>query len=270
VSEATEPLFGSPIGTVELAFDPEGKVATITFDRAPKLNALTPEMLEALGQALTEVKHSRAAALVLRARAGKVFCVGADIERFSGLAPVEMWRDWTTRGHDVFEALAHLRQPSVAVVHGHAFGGGLELALACDFRIAADGALLGLPEVGLGTVPGWGGTGRLTKLIGAARTKDVVLARRQIDAGTALDWGLVSRVAPLSGLDAELDDLIRSITGAAPIAVQLAKQLIDGAAEGVATPLLESLAGGLTAATADLAEGIAAFRDRRPPTFGGN
>jgi enoyl-CoA hydratase len=258
------------VGSVELLFTHNQQIATVMLDRPAKLNALTPEMLEQMRAAIAEIRGSEAEVVVVRAQQAKAFCVGADIERFAGLAPTEMWRDWTWRGHEVFDALSRLRQPSIAVLGGHAFGGGLELAIACDLRIAAEDVRLGLPEVGLGTVPGWGGTGRLTKLIGSARAKDVILARRELDAQTALDWGLLTRVAPASDLEAEADTLIRSITSGASVAVQLAKQLIDGAAVGGPTALLEALAGGLTASTPDLAEGVAAFRDRREPKFGGH
>jgi enoyl-CoA hydratase/carnithine racemase len=132
----------------------------------------------------------------------------------------------------------------------------------------ADTARLGLPETGLGTVPGWGGTERLTELIGRARAKEVVLARRQIDGPTALDWGAVNCVASGETLDAVVNELVGSLLEGAPLAVQLGKQLIDAAADGAPASVLEPLAAGLTAGSADLAEGVAAFRERRSPTFG--
>jgi enoyl-CoA hydratase len=256
----------APPGQVALTV--EGHVATLTLDRAAKLNALTPEMLNGFGAALAEIAGSDARVVLIRAAGAKAFCVGADINRFAGLAPAEMWREWTVRGHHVFDALAHLRPPTVAVIHGHAFGGGLELALACDFRVMADTARLGLPEAGLGTVPGWGGTERLTELVGRARAKEVILARRQIDGPTALDWGAVNHVASGDDLDAVVEELVGSLLQGAPMAVQLGKQLIDAAADGAPASVLEPLAAGLIAGSADLAEGVAAFRERRSPTFG--
>jgi enoyl-CoA hydratase/carnithine racemase len=180
-----------------------------------------------------------------------------------------MWRDWTATGHRVFDALAGLRQPTVAVLHGATFGGGFELALACDFRVVAAEARLGLPEVGLGTVPGWGGTERLTELVGRARAKDVVLSRRTLDGELAHTWGVATRVAPRAELESALDELVTQLLAGAPVAVQLAKQIIDAAAEGAPSRVLEALAGGLTSATEDLKEGIAAFQQRRDPTFTG-
>jgi enoyl-CoA hydratase/carnithine racemase len=124
--------------------------------------------------------------------------------------------------------------------------------------------------VGLGTIPGWGGTGRLTELVGRARAKEVVLSRRFLDADTALAWGVVTRVAPAESLDATVDELIGQLTAGAPVAVQLAKQLIDAAADGAPSRVLEALAGGLTSATEDLREGVAAFQGRRDATFHGH
>ena len=254
-------------GTVRVTVD--AYVATILVDRPSKLNALTPEMLAALETVVASIDRSEARVVVVRGAGEKAFCVGADINRFSVLTAVQMWRDWTASGHRVFNALAGLRQPTVAVVHGLAFGGGLELALACDFRVAMAEARLGLPEVGLGTIPGWGGTGRLTELIGRARAKEVVLSRRILDADTALAWGIVNSVAPAAALEAALDDLVTRLLAGAPVAVQLAKQLIDAAADGAPSRVLETLAGGLTSATEDIREGIKAFHERRDPAFSG-
>jgi enoyl-CoA hydratase len=253
------------IGAVRVERD--GPTTTIRLDRPAKLNALTPEMLDQLGTALTDVDRSDARVVLLRGAGDKAFCVGADINRFAPLTAVQMWRDWTATGHRVFDALAGLRQPTVAVLHGATFGGGLELALACDFRVVAAEAKLGLPEVGLGTVPGWGGTERLTDLVGRARAKEVVLARRFLSGELAHTWGVATGVAPRAGLDGAVADLVTQLLGGAPVAVQLAKQLIDAAAEGAPSRVLEALGGGLTSATEDITEGIAAFQQRRDPIF---
>jgi enoyl-CoA hydratase len=256
-------------GQVTLGWNPPHSVATVLLDRPAKLNALTPEMLHQLFDCVRTVHDSEARVLVLRGAGDKAFCVGADINRFAPLTAVQMWRDWTASGHRVFDALAGLRQPTVAVVHGAAFGGGFELALACDFRVAAIEARLGLPEVGLGTVPGWGGTERLTELVGRSRAKEVVLSRRTLDGELAHSWGVASRAAPKAGLDVAVDELVSQLLAGAPVAVQVAKQIIDAAADGAPSRALEALAGGLTAATDDLKEGIAAFQQRRDPTFTG-
>jgi enoyl-CoA hydratase/carnithine racemase len=246
----------------------DGDVATISLDRPAKLNALTPEMLEQLRQAVESVRGSAARVVLVRSEGDRAFCVGADINRFAALAPVDML-EWTGRGHRVFDALAALPQPTIAVLHGPAFGGGFELALACDLRVMAASATLGLPEVGLGTIPGWGGTERLTELVGRARAKDVVLARRTIDAATAEQWGLVTTAVPLEDLEDAVAGLVERIRSAAPVAVTLAKTLIDAAADGAPSRVLETLAGAVTSATDDLAAGVDAFRHRQTPQFTG-
>jgi enoyl-CoA hydratase len=260
---------GTGLSAVRAAGD--GAVRTLTLDRARKQNALTPEMLRELGGLLEDAARNPAIrVVVVRAAGDRAFCAGADIERFAELGPQQMWRSWTVLGHTVFEGLARLLQPVIAVVHGNAFGGGLELALAADFRIVADHARLGMPEVGLGTVAGWGGTERLVELVGRSRAKELLLARRTIDGPTALDWGLATQCVPATELDDAVAQLADAIAAGAPVAVQLTKQLIDAAADGAPSRTLEPLAAALAATTSDLAEGIAAFRDRRPPNFQGH
>jgi enoyl-CoA hydratase len=254
--------------TISVDASRDGQVVTILVDRQTKLNALTLDMLAELAAVLDDVAASTARVVVVRTGGQRVFCVGADIAAFSRLAPAEMWRRWIACGHRVFDRLARLPQPTVAVVDGLALGGGLELALACDFRVAADSARFGLPEVGLGTIPGWGGTERLTRLVGASRAKELIMARRQIDAATALSWGLLTSVA--SGeLEPDVERLVNDLLGAAPIAQQVAKQLVDAAAVGAPSATLEAIASGFTAATADYAEGVSAFFAKSSPRFTG-
>ena len=258
---------GTEAGTVDLAL--AGETAVITIARERKLNALTPEMLRALLNVVAQAARSRARVVVLRTAGTRAFCVGADIGRFADLSPLDMWRDWTVLGHQAFGAIASLPQPTVAVVHGDAFGGGLELALAADFRVVAGHARLGLPETGLGTVPGWGGTERLTALIGPARAKLVCLARRHMTAQQAYEWGAAALVAPAADLDETAAALAADLAAGSPVAVSLAKALIDAAAAGVPARLTEPLAAAVTSTSADLREGITAFREKRPTRFTG-
>jgi enoyl-CoA hydratase/carnithine racemase len=256
-------------GAVSTTEDHDGLVATILIDRGGKLNALTLEMLAALEAQLDAVAASAARVVVLRTGGDKVFCVGADISAFSQFSATDMWRRWIAVGHRVFDRLARLPQPTIAVVYGLAVGGGLELALACDFRIAAGRARFGLPELGLGTIPGWGGTGRLTTLVGASRAKELILARRQVDVSTALAWGLVNGVAPdgPGTLDTEVERLVVDLLGSAPIAQQVAKQLVDAAAVGAPAAVLEALASGFTSYTQDFTEGVNGFLNKTTPHF---
>jgi enoyl-CoA hydratase len=256
-------------GTVTLSLTDDGQVATIVIDRRAKHNALTMELLAELQSHLTRVMHSDARVIILRTAGSKVFCVGADIAAFSRLPPIQMWRKWAPTGHQVFDQLARIPQPTIAVVDGIAVGGGLELALACDFRIANDSARFGLPETGLGTIPGWGGTQRLTHLIGTARAKELILARRQIDAATAASWGMVTTVVPAEEMESEISQLVDNLLGSAPIAQQVSKQLIEAAAANAPAAILESLASGLTAHTEDFSNGVLAFQTKTTPTFTG-
>jgi enoyl-CoA hydratase len=257
----------SGVGTVTL--DLHGPTATLTLYRPAKLNAISLDMLAALERALAELRTSRANVVVVRGAGDRVFSVGADITQFTGFGATEMWRTWVAEGHRIFAQLADLRQVTVAVLDGLALGGGLEVALACDLRIASDTARVALPELGLGTVPGWGGTERLTRLVGEARAKEMVFTRRQVSADTALTWGLVNSVHPAEELDAAVDTLVSELTASAPIAQQAAKQIIHAAVQGASASILEALASGFVAGTDDFTEGVAAFAEKRAPRFRG-
>ena len=249
----------------------DAPLGTITLNRPEKLNAIDPEMLALLEDACARLEHEQTVSVVLLTGAGeRAFSVGADINAWSSLDPLQMWRWWVRDGHRVFARIARLRQPVIAVLNGYTFGGGLELALAADLRVAAEGIELAQPEVKLGTVPGWGGTQRLPALIGASRAKRMILTGRRVDAATAERWGLVDEVAPREQLVARARELAHEIAANAPVAVQIAKSLIDGAGGGAIGPTLEALADALAATTADGREGIAAFRERRAPHFTGS
>jgi enoyl-CoA hydratase len=249
----------------------DGAVATITLDRADKLNALTMAMLDALEAACGAIdRDASVRAVIVASASDKAFCAGADIVEWSGLPPAGMWARWIRDGHRVFDRLARLRQPTIAAVGGIAYGGGLELALACDLRIAADGARFAFPEVTIGAVPGWAGSQRLPRVVGAGRAKQMILAGEPIDATTAASWGLVNEVVAAEQLMKRALELARRIAENAPTAVQAAKQLVDAAGGEALATALESLAAGLAASTADAREGIAAFRAKRKPDYTGN
>lgn len=251
----------------KVKFQINGAIARITLDRPEKLHALDPEMLSALEDAIGWAEQSREVrVIVLESSGDKAFCVGADILAWTALSPLEMWAEWVRRGQRIFERLERARQPVVCAIQGYAFGGGLELALGCDLRIAADSARFAMPEVKLGTIPGWGGTGRLPQLIGGARAKQMIFTGEQIGADTAERWGLVNEVVPGTLLRNSVATLAEKICANAPVAVQTAKQLI-------AHPLaaaLESLASAANAFTDDAKEGLAAFREKRSPQFKGH
>ena len=255
---------GPPIaGRIVLATD-DG-VATLTLDRPAKLNAIGPEMVGELARLLAEIDADGAIrAVIITGSGGRAFSVGADVNAWSALEPLDMWREWIRGGHRVLEHLAQLRQPTIAAINGYAFGGGLELALAADIRIAANSATFALPETKIGTLPGWAGTKRLPQTIGEARAKQMIFSGGQIDAATAERWGLVNEVVALGALKDRCHSLASEIAANAPVSVQLAKAIISG---GEAVP--EAFAGALAAGTKDGREGIAAFREKRSPRFTG-
>jgi enoyl-CoA hydratase len=256
---------GAPeIGEVSVEVD---VVATICLDRPAKHNALTPEMLGQLEEILITLDSDRDVRVVLVTAAGdRSFCAGADIKRFKALPPLDMWAHWTRIGHRVFDHLAGLRQPTIAAVSGNAYGGGLELALACDLRILANDATLGLTEAGIGTLPGWGGTGRLRDLVGAGRAKELIFTAEPLTAERALVWGVVNQLAPKSEVINAAQVLAVKIASRAPIAVQMAKQTIDA---GDAYAAMEQVSSAASAFTEDAAEGFASFIEKRSPRYRG-
>jgi enoyl-CoA hydratase len=244
-----------------------GNIGTICMNRPAKHNALTPEMLEQLERILTGLDADRSARAIVVTGAGtRSFCAGADIHCFKALHPLDMWAQWTRRGHRVLDCLAGLRQPTIAAVSGDAYGGGLEIALACDLRVVADDATLGLTETSIGTVPGWGGTGRLRDLIGAGRAKEMIFTGEPLTADRALAWGLASQLAPRAEVISTACALAAKIAGRAPVAVQMAKQAIDS---GAAYQVMEQVASAATAYTDDAAEGLASFTEKRSARYRG-
>ena len=261
-------MSGTSADAVRFAVD--GSIATITIDRPEKLNALTPAMLEALESVLATIEADEAIRVVVLTGAGeRAFCAGADIDAWSSLAPIDMWRSWVRLGHRVMDRLDGLRQPTIAAMNGIAYGGGLELALACDLRIAADTVKVAAPEVGIGTIPGWGMTTRLAVVAGPARAKLMILTGEPIDGRRAEAWGVLSEVVPGADLQDAVRQTAERIAANAPVAVQVAKQLIDGLRPRVSGSL-EALGSGLTAFTDDAIEGRASFRERRQARFRGS
>ncbi len=252
-------------GGGRISFQTAGDVAILTIDRPAKLNALDSAMLVALEERLAAVERDTSVrALVVTGAGERAFCVGADVHAWAALDPLDMWRIWTRDGHRVLQRLAALRQPTIAAINGYAFGGGLELALAADIRIASERATFAMPETKIGTMPGWDGTRRLAEAIGSARAKQMIFSGVQIDAATAERWNLVNEVVDADDLMNHSMELARTIAANAPVAVQLAKAVIAGDPAA-----LEGFAGALAAGIADGREGVAAFREKRAPRFTG-
>jgi len=248
----------------------DAAVATVTLDRAEKLHALTPEMIDTLADIAARIEADAGIrCVILTSNGDKAFCVGADINAWAALEPLDMWRRWVRRGHQVFDQWARLRVPVIAAINGHAYGGGLELAAVADIRIAVASAKFALPEATIATCPGWSGTQRLAALIGASRVKYLALTGTRIDAMEALRIGILHEQVKDGDVLGRARELAAGICRLAPVSVQLTKQIIDaGRGEGLAAAL-ETMAGALAATTADAREGIASFREKRQPEYRG-
>ncbi|MCA3562215.1 MAG: enoyl-CoA hydratase/isomerase family protein [Aestuariivirga sp.] len=248
--------------------DHEGPLAILRLDNPAKLNSLTPEMLSGLEAHCNALdKDDALRCVLLTAEGNRAFCTGADINAWGGLPPANFARRWVRDGHRILDRLARLSKPTIAVLNGHAFGGGLELATACDIRVMAPNATLALPETGVGIVPGWSGTQRLMRLLPEPVVKEMALFGRRLTAGRALALGFVAEVAddPLSAARA----LAGRLLATSPRATEVAKYMIHAAAGEDAPAMVEALASGMIAASADKQEGVAAFRAKRKPNFSG-
>ena len=238
--------------------------AEITLNRPEKGNALTMPMLEQLESIAATIAPDRSLrAVVLRAR-GRFFCTGGDIEAWGALSPHEMARDWILRGIQVFASLASLPQPMIAVLSGHALGGGLELALAADLRIAVRSAKLGAPEVTLGMISGWMGVRRLAETIGVARGRHMTLLGLPITAAQALDWGLVTALAEdAADLEQQLALWLAKLCANGPAAMALVKGILATMHQDQRQHHASAVAE--AAGTEDCKDGVRAFLEKRQP-----
>ena len=250
-----------------LRLDRDGDVVTITLDVPEKLNRLSMTARDQLADLFAELgRDDGVRAIVLTGAGDRAFSAGGDIAGFLDHEPEELSRlAWSVAAPE------RCPKPVIAKLRGFAFGVGLELALACDFRLAADDVELGLPEVRIGMIPGSGGTQRLARLIGLGRAKDLVMRGRRIAAAEALTIGLVTEVVPPSDLDTAVTGLVDELRALSPLALAMAKRVLNHAYDG---PLglgleVEGLAYGLLRTTHDFREGVEAFGEKRPPRFEG-
>jgi enoyl-CoA hydratase len=264
--EALEALVGRS-DDVELALD--GPLALLTLCRPQKLNALTAAMLARLEAIVAGLDRSSEIRVVILTGSGeRAFCAGADIEDWSALDPLAFGRHWIGEGHRVFDRLARLRQPLLAMLNGAALGGGLELAATADLRLAEAHAEVGLPETRIGVLPGWSGTQRLVRRVGPSAVKRLIFTGAPVTAEEALAIGLVDFVLPTGSGMARARALAAEIAARAPVAVQICKQLVNAAeGEGPLGAVLEGLAGAIVAGTEDGREGVASFREKRAASF---
>lgn len=249
----------------------DDELAVVTIDRQEKLNALNAEVVREIGEAFETLRDEDDVRGVILTGAGeKAFVAGADIGELARMDPVSGVRV-SRDGQDVFRAIERFPKPVLAAVGGYALGGGCELALACHLRIASENARFGLPEVGLGIIPGYGGTIRLARLVGLGRAIELTLTGDMFDAARALDIGVVSAVVARDALADEARTLLRRITRNGPIAVRMALESMYRAVDTATVEALdfESSLFGLLASTSDMKEGMTAFLEKRKPSFEG-
>lgn len=244
-----------------------GGIARLTLNRPEKLNALDAEMVEDLAAKCREIERSAARVVILSGQ-GKAFCAGGDITAWSDETPEAFGRHWVRDGHTAFDALARLRQPVIAVLDGHALGGGLELAACADLRIAEAQIRIGQPESGLGIIPGWSGTQRAVRRFGAQAVRRMAVMGEVFSAEEAERLGIVDRVVPTGEAMRTAEDVAVSVLGRGPRATELAKMMVNAAEGEERERVIEALAGTIAAGSDDLAIGLAAFQEKRKPDFG--
>ncbi len=241
-----------------------GHTAVITISRPSALNALNSAVIDELSEALAEVQADKdCRALIITGEGEKAFVAGADISEMRDLGPDEA-ADFARRGQAVFRAIEELPIPAIAAVNGYALGGGCELALACDIRIASENARFAQPETGLGIIPGFGGSVRLPATVGRARAAYLILTGRQVNAADALAMGLVSEVTPRESLTARAHEIAAELAARSPVALAHAKRAMATCAEAYEREALEF---GRCFETGDPKEGMSAFLERRRPGY---
>jgi enoyl-CoA hydratase len=251
-----------------LKTEQNGGIATVTISRPEALNALNADVLDDLRTVFDAISADDAVLAVVLTGEGKAFVAGADIAAMSAMSPAEA-RAFMKKGQDVFCQIEALEKPVIAAVNGFALGGGCELAMACDVRFASEKAKFGQPEVGLGIIPGFGGTQRLPRLVGAGNAKYLIFGAETIDAQEALRIGLVQKVCPPETLLEDTLAYARLVLEKGPVAVRMSKAAI---AAGLGTDIrtgcaYEAEAQAVTFATDDAKEGLKAFTEKRKPTY---
>lgn len=252
-------------------YEQKGNLAFVTLNRPGAMNAFNYDMLVELGQITESIRINPDIRVIIFTGAGdRAFSVGADLKERKTLTDLQVKRNLYKIG-EVFSAIENLPQPTIAMMNGFAFGGGMELALACDFRIAADTALMGLTETGLAIIPGAGGTQRLPRLIGEAKALELILTARRMSAAEAHSYGVLTKITTPENLVQETADFADSILANGPIALQQAKFAIKhGMNVDLQTGLaIERKAYELTIPTEDRIEALNAFSEKRKPVFKG-
>ncbi|RVD35246.1 enoyl-CoA hydratase/isomerase family protein, partial [Mesorhizobium sp. M8A.F.Ca.ET.023.02.2.1] len=243
-----------------VTFERDGAIGIVTLRRPEKFNALDIPMLRALEAALDEAESAEDVRAVLICGEGKGFCAGGDVEAWGGMSAADFQVQWVRYGHRVFDRLARLRQPTIAVLSGHALGGGLELAVACDFRVAETQVKLGFPETSIGVVPGWSGTQRAVRRFGAQTVRRMAVGGEIFLAAEALVLAIVDRVVETGKASDEAKAWAGKIAERGPLATEAAKLMIAVAEGEESAAATEALASGFIALTGDLKAAVGSFK----------
>jgi enoyl-CoA hydratase len=254
-----------------IIFEKSEGIAVITLNRPDALNAWSKELAKEFLSAMEDAGKDEGIKAVIVTGAGeKAFSAGADIKAMKGMTALKA-RELSNMGYKICNAIESLEKPVIAAINGFALGGGMEVSMACDFRIASDKARMGQTEINIGLIPGWGGTQRLTRLVGKARAKELIYTGKIIDANTALQWGVVNMVVPAAELMTAVKQYAKELAGKAPVAMKVAKALIEkGSGVDLESALaLEREGFGVVASSEDLQEGVSAFTEKRKPAWKG-
>ncbi|MFC6719241.1 3-hydroxyacyl-CoA dehydrogenase/enoyl-CoA hydratase family protein [Natrialbaceae archaeon GCM10025810] len=254
-----------PYFYVDWELDEDG-VLEVTLDRQERLNSMSEDMFAEIDRLLSDVDVDQVSCVVFDGAGDRAFSSGADITGFTAGEPTDIMDP-----DDVFQTVYEFDRPTVAKIDGFCLGAGIELALACDIRVATEDSTIGTPETTLGVIPGGGATQRLVRLVGEARTKEMVFRGMQFDAARAEEWGIINHAVPGDELDETVDDIVDDLVSGPPIALKAAKEVInDGQEASLETALkMEKHAFALLATTDDMLEGVTAFRQNREPRFEG-
>ncbi len=252
-------------------YEKEEGMATITINRPKALNALNKQAVQEISSRLDDAEKDEDVKVIAIIGAGeRSFCVGLDLKAVKGISGVD-GMNLSLLGQKLTKKIEELKKPVIAAINGYALGGGLELAMSCDLRIASENAKLGQPELNVGLIPGWGGTQRLPRLVGRGIAKELIFTAKMIDAKTAKQLGLLNKVVPPDKLKSAVKKFATELMTKPPVGLQLAKQLINSSIETDLTKGLvqEAQAFGVLASTEDFDEGVAAFIEKRKPKFKG-